>query len=146
MLGSGVDDGSRQRLTHEEMTDLTPFAGTLVLELVSAAPERVVDLLAHSPERFTAEGVLHGDALMAMADTFGGVCAYLNPPHGSATSTIESKTNLFRAVHGGRVEGVSRPLHVGRSTIVVQTDLSDGEGRRVGQSTQSQAVVRGAQR
>jgi uncharacterized protein (TIGR00369 family) len=128
------------------MTDLISFAGTLGLELVSAAPERVVGLLAHSPERCTAEGVLHGGAPMAMADTFGGVCAYLNLPPGSATSTIESKTNFFRAVRGGRVEGVSRPLHVGRSTIVVQTDLSDGEGRRVGQTTQTQAVVRGAQR
>jgi uncharacterized protein (TIGR00369 family) len=78
---------------------------------------------------------------MAMADNFGGVCAYLNLPPGTTTSTIESKTNFFRTVRRGRVDGVSRPLHVGRSTIVVQTNLFDGDGRRIAQTTQTQAVV-----
>src|SRR5918997_835828 len=143
MADSGVGDGSGQRLTHEKMTDLIPFAGTLGLKLVPAAPERVVGRLAHSPERCTAGGVLHGGALMAMADNFGAVCAHLNLPPGFTTGTIESKTNFVRSVREGHVEGVSHPLHVGRSTIVVQTDLFDGEGRRIGQTTQTQAVVVG---
>lgn len=144
MLGSGVEDGSRQRLAHGEVTGLIPFAGILGLELVSAAPERVVDLPAQSTQGCPAERVLRGAALTAMADTFGGVCAYLDLPPGSATGTIEPKASFFRAVRGVRVEGVSRPLHVGRWTIVAQTDLSDREGRRMGQTTR--AVVSGAQR
>ena len=83
---------------------------------------------------------------MAMADNFGGVCAYLNLPPGTTTSTIESKTNFFRAVREGHIKSVSRPLHVGRSTIVVQTDLFDEGGRRVAQTTQTQAVVGGTRR
>jgi 1,4-dihydroxy-2-naphthoyl-CoA hydrolase len=86
-------------------------------------------------------GVLHGGVLMALADTLGACCAVLNLPAGATTSTIESKTNFFRAVRGGIVEAVSRPLHVGRTTIVVQTDLSDEQGRRVAQVTQTQAVL-----
>ena len=39
------------------------------------------------------------------------------------------------------IEGLTRPLHVGRSFIVVQTDLVDGEERRVAQVTQTQAVL-----
>lgn len=78
---------------------------------------------------------------MSFADTLGALCAFLNLPAGAATSTIESKTNFFRAVRRGSVEGISRPLHVGRTTIVVQTDLLDGEGRRVAQVTQTQAVL-----
>lgn len=80
---------------------------------------------------------------MALADNFGGVCAYLNVPPGTTTATIESKTNFFRAVREGHVESVSRPLHVGRSTIAVQTDLFDTNGRHVAQTTQTQAVVGG---
>jgi len=57
------------------------------------------------------------------------------------TSTIESKTNFFRGVREGTVEAVARPLHVGRSTIVVQTDLYDAAGKRVAQVTQTQAVL-----
>jgi 1,4-dihydroxy-2-naphthoyl-CoA hydrolase len=36
---------------------------------------------------------------------------------------------------------VTRPLHVGRTFIVVQTDLMDDGQRRVAQVTQTQAVL-----
>jgi uncharacterized protein (TIGR00369 family) len=79
---------------------------------------------------------------MATADTVGAVCAFLNLPEGANTSTIESKTNFFRGVREGAVRAVTRPLHVGRTTIVVQTDLTDDQGKRVAQVTQTQAVIR----
>ena len=78
---------------------------------------------------------------MAMADSVGAVCAFLNLPAGATTSTIESKTNFFRGVREGAVHATSRPLHVGRTTIVVQTDLFDDRGKRVAQVTQTQAVL-----
>lgn len=78
---------------------------------------------------------------MALADTAGAMCAFLNLPPGSGTSTIESKTNFFRAVRDGHVDAVARPLHIGRSTIVVQTELHDASGRRVAITTQTQAVL-----
>ena len=126
-----------------QLLDMVPFAGLVGVRLVSAIPEEVKGRLEWSEERCTAGGVLHGGALMTMADTLGALCAFLNLPPGSRTSTIESKTNFFRAVRNGHVEGVSRPLHAGRSTIVVQTDLFDAEGRRVAQTTQTQAVISG---
>ncbi len=141
MPESERNGGADRRLTHEAMTELIPLAETLGLELLSA--ERVEGRLAYSPHGCTADGVLHGGALMALADNFGGVCAYLNLPSGAVTSTIESKTNFFRAVREGHVDSVSRPLHVGRSTIAVQTDLFDANGGRVAQTTQTQAVVDG---
>jgi 1,4-dihydroxy-2-naphthoyl-CoA hydrolase len=136
-------EASAQWLTHERMTELVPFAGVVGVELVSAAPERVEGQMAWLPERCTVGGVLHGGALMAMADTLGAVCAFLNLPPGATTSTIESKTNFFRAIRGGHVQCVSQLLHAGRSTIVVQTDLFDAEERRVAQTTQTQTVVGG---
>ena len=33
-------------------------------------------ILQWAPERTTAGGILHGGALMALADTLGGLCAY----------------------------------------------------------------------
>jgi uncharacterized protein (TIGR00369 family) len=86
---------------------------------------------------------MHGGALMTLADTVGAICAFLNLPPGATTSTIESKTNFFRPVREGLVVAISRPLHVGRTIIVVQTDLMDGDGRRVAQTTQTQAVLGG---
>lgn len=118
-----------------------PFARLIGAHLVAAAPEEVRGHLEWAPERCTTAEVLHGGALMAFADTVGAICAMLNLRPGEGTSTIESKTNFFRAVRSGTVEAIARPLHVGRTTIVVQTDLRDDQGRRVAQVTQTQAVL-----
>ena len=126
----------------ENLAQIAPLAGTLGIELSHADAEEVRGAMDWAPEKCTANGVLHGGAIMALADTLGGVCAFLNLPDGAATTaTVESKTNFFRAVREGRVEAVARPLHVGRSFIVVQTDLLDAEQRRVAQVTQTQAVL-----
>jgi 1,4-dihydroxy-2-naphthoyl-CoA hydrolase len=124
-----------------DVAAVAPFAGLLGLEVTDASPDEVRGTLAWAEERCTAGGILHGGALMGLADTLGGVCAFLNLPEGATTATIESKTNFFRAVRAGTVTGVTRPLHVGRSFIVVQTDLTDDDGRRVAQVTQTQAVL-----
>ena len=107
----------------------------------AAAPTEVVGTMAWAPERCTTFGLLHGGAVMAMADSIGAVCAFLNLPEGATTSTIESKTNFFRGVREGSVHATTRPLHVGRTTIVVQTDVRDGTGKRVALVTQTQAVL-----
>ena len=126
----------------ENLAEIAPLAGTLGIEVSEAGREEVRGGMDWAAERCTAGGVLHGGALMAFADTLGGVCAFLNLPDGATnTATVESKTNFFRAVRQGRVEGVTRPLHVGRSFIVVQTDVFDEEQRRVAQVTQTQAVL-----
>jgi len=85
--------------------------------------------------------VLHGGVLMALADTLGAICAYLNLPAGATTATIESKTNFFRGVRAGRISAEARPLHVGRTTIVVQTTVSDESGAAVALVIQTQAVL-----
>jgi len=104
-------------------------------------PEEVDATLEWSPELCTAAGILHGGALMALADSAGGVCAFLNLPAGATTATIESKTNFLGAVRGGSVLARSRPLHIGKTTIVVETDVLDDSGRRIARTTQTQAVL-----
>jgi 1,4-dihydroxy-2-naphthoyl-CoA hydrolase len=118
-----------------------PLAALLGVEATSAGPEEVRGRLPWRPELCTTGGVMHGGALMALADSLGAICTFFNLPEDATTSTIESKTNFFRAVRAGSAEAVARPLHVGRTTIVVQTDLFDAEGRRVAQVTQTQAVL-----
>jgi uncharacterized protein (TIGR00369 family) len=120
---------------------LMPFAVKLGIELDVATAERVAGRLAWDADLCTTGGMLHGGALMALADTLGGVCAYLNLPSGATTATISSATNMIRAVRDGNVLGESRPLHGGRTIIVVQTELRDGSGRLVAQVTQTQAVL-----
>jgi uncharacterized protein (TIGR00369 family) len=120
-----------------------PFAAGLGIELHEATAERAVGSLAWSRGLCTAGGALHGGVMMALADSVGAVCAYLNLPEGtSGTSTVESKTNFLRAVTSGHVHATARPLHLGGTLLVVQTDLRDDRDRLVGQTTQTQIVLR----
>ncbi|MGH9101625.1 MAG: PaaI family thioesterase [Acidimicrobiales bacterium] len=118
-----------------------PFALACGVQLEATTREEVTGAMAWAPERTTAGGALHGGSLMTLGDTLGAVCAHLNLADGCTTTTVESKTNFFRAVRAGAVRGRARPLHAGRRFIVVQTDLYDERGRLVAQVTQTQAVL-----
>lgn len=117
-----------------------PFAVMLGVELLDARPELVRGRLEWTPELCTSGGLMHGGALMALADTCGGVCAFLNLPDGAlGTATIESKTNFLRAVRDGAVTASTRPLHAGRTTIVLESELAREDGALVAKVTQTQA-------
>jgi 1,4-dihydroxy-2-naphthoyl-CoA hydrolase len=127
-----------------QLDEAMPFGRRLGIEFLAAAPDEVLARLAWSADLCTAGGVLHGGALMGLADAAGGLLAFLNLPDGAGgTATIESKTNFFRAVRGGHVNARSTVLHLGRTTIVVDTDLTDDDERRVARVTQTQAILGG---
>src|SRR5215813_5149286 len=125
-----------------DLVALMPFAALCGIEVERAEPEEVVGRMDWKPERCTAGGLLHGGAIMTLADSIGALCSVLQMPPGATTATIESKTNFFRPLVRGRARAVSRPLHKGSTIVVVQTDILDGDGKRVAQVTQSQAVIK----
>jgi 1,4-dihydroxy-2-naphthoyl-CoA hydrolase len=129
------------------MTDFAatmPFAVQLDIRITSATPEEVIGELDWAPDRTTLGGALHGGALMSFADSVGAVCAFLNLPEGAGTSTTSSSTVFLRGVRAGTVSATAHPLHVGRSTIAIATQLRDDDGRLVAQVTQTQAVLAGS--
>jgi uncharacterized protein (TIGR00369 family) len=129
-----------QTPTLAQLRDSMPFFELLGVELVQATAEGVVARLDHRTELCTAGGILHGGVLMSLADGCGAVCAFLNLPDGAVgTATIESKTNFLRAVREGAVESTTRPLHAGRTTIVLETTLARADGALAAKVTQTQA-------
>jgi uncharacterized protein (TIGR00369 family) len=139
--GSAGEDTAADSLA--SLVAMMPFAAGLGMVLDAANPDEVRARMAWAPELCTTGDLLHGGALMAFADSLGGICAYLNLPAGARTATTSSATVFTRAVRDGEVTAIARPLHVGRTVIVVQTDLHDQSGRRVAQVTQTQAVLGG---
>lgn len=127
-----------------EITDVVnaemPLGETLGVRTFGSA-EEVDATLEWAPGLCTAGGVLHGGVVMSLADVAGAVCAFLNLPAGATTVTIESKTNFLGAIREGTVTARARPLHVGKTTIVLETDVFDAEGRRVARTMQTQAVL-----
>jgi 1,4-dihydroxy-2-naphthoyl-CoA hydrolase len=126
----------------EMIHGLVPLAVTLGITADAAGPDEVVLSLDWADKLTTGGGVLHGGIVMALADTSGAVCAFLNLPEGAGgTTTIESKTNFFRSTRSGTVKAHSRPLHVGRRVIVVETEIRGDGGKLAAKTIQSQAVL-----
>jgi 1,4-dihydroxy-2-naphthoyl-CoA hydrolase len=125
---------------HDDLLALMPFARTLGITITTAGPDEVVGTLPWSDDHTTAGGLAHGGALMTLADSIGAVCAYLGLPEGASTATTQSATNLLRGVREGTVTATARPVHRGRTQVVVQTDLTDDRGRLVARTTQTQAI------
>jgi len=122
------------------LRDLMPLAVLLGIELLEASADLVRGRMDWAPERCTAGGLLHGGATMALADSCGGALALLSlPPRASGTATIESKTNFLRGVRDGALTATSRPLHRGRTLIVIETELARDDGKLAAKVTQTQA-------
>ena len=126
----------------DALVAMMPFAAGMDVRLEHAEPDEVVAVLSWAPQLCTSGGVMHGGALMTLADSAGALVAFLGLAEGESTATITSTTQLFRPVKRGMVRAVARPLHRGRTSVTVQTQLSGDDGRLVAQTTQVQAVLR----
>ena len=124
-----------------------PFAEFLGLKVTHVSPERVTAELAVRPELNNRFGIMHGGAIMALADNLGGTATSANLKDGQSTTTIESKTNFFAAIPlGDTAYAECTPLHRGRTTMVWQTRVTRGDGRLCALVTQTQMVLERAKK
>ena len=119
-----------------------PFAAFLGIKVTSVAPEKVTAELPVREDLNNRFGIMHGGAIMALADNLGGTATSANLKPGQSTTTIESKTNFFAAVPVGDVAyAETTPLHRGRTTMVWQTRITRGDGKLCALVTQTQLVL-----
>ena len=124
------------------VADPLPFAKLLGLELVTITPDRVEAELRVREDLCTRPPVLHGGAVMALADTLGAIATVANLAEGTTTTTIESKTNFFAAIPvGDTARAECTPLHRGRTTMVWQTRVTRSDGRVAALVIQTQLVL-----
>jgi 1,4-dihydroxy-2-naphthoyl-CoA hydrolase len=120
----------------------SPFAGFLGIKVTHVSPDRVEAELDVRKELATIPDIMHGGAMMALADNLGGVATVANLPEGARTATIESKTNFFSAIPVGETARAEcTPLHRGRTTMVWQTRITRGDGRLCALVIQTQIVI-----
>jgi uncharacterized protein (TIGR00369 family) len=119
------------------------FARFMEIKITEATRERVLAEMNARHELGNRNGVLHGGAILGFADNLGGTAASLNLPEGATTTTIESKTNFIRAIQiGDTANAECVPLHRGRTTMVLQTTITAGDGKVAAIVTQTQLVMR----
>ncbi len=85
--------------------------------------------------------VVHGGVLAMLADTAGGFAAFLAAPSGSRVVTIEMKINFLEAVENGEIKADARVLRQGRTTSVVDCDVTDQDGRLVSKALMTFSIV-----
>jgi uncharacterized protein (TIGR00369 family) len=118
------------------------FPGLMGMQLMEVTPERIVASMEVRPDLCTVGEILHGGALMAFADTLGGIATFVNLEGGARTTTIESKTNFLRGMPvGTRVIGECTPLHRGKTTMVWQTLVKSEDGKLCAVVIQTQMVL-----
>ena len=120
----------------------SPFLRLMGVKVLRRSAERTESELFIREDLCNRRGVMHGGAVMAWGDTLGGMTASAALAHGQRTATIESKTNFFAPIpKGDCARAVCVPLHSGRTTIVLQTNITRGDGRLAAIVTQTQIVL-----
>lgn len=116
--------------------------GLMGIELKEASHERVVGTMKVRVDLCTTDGVCHGGAIMALADTLGAVGTLQNLPEGAGTTTIDSSTKFIRAARAGStVVAECTAFHRGRTTMVWQTLVKAEDGTLCAVVTQTQLVL-----
>lgn len=125
------------------LANTMPFATLMGVEITEASAERVVATLKVRPDLCTAGDILHGGAIMAFADSLGGVAGFLSLPEGAVgTTTIESKTNFLGAAKAGSiVSAETTSVHRGKRTSVWQTKITGENGKPVALVIQTQMAL-----
>jgi uncharacterized protein (TIGR00369 family) len=112
------------------------------VNITHAGKKKIMADVVVKPIVLNRNGRANGGALMAISDCLGAAGTVMNLPDGYMTTTLESKTNFFGAGVGPILKAVSIPLHVGRTTMVWQTTITNsGDGSRVAIVTQTQIVI-----
>ena len=68
-------------------------------------------------------GILHGGASVALAETLGSLGSNLCIETNQATVGLEINANHIKSVKSGEVNGITKPIHLGRSTHIWEIKL-----------------------
>jgi uncharacterized protein (TIGR00369 family) len=132
------------KMIQEVHSNLLP--GYLGMQVTKATTEEVVGILEIKENLCTIGNIIHGGAIMAFADTMGAICAFLNMPPNSRTTTIESKTNLIRPGKlGETLTARCKLLNKGRTLMLLYTEVQDCQGKLLAVVMQTQIVIRSSQ-
>lgn len=74
-------------------------------------------------------GILHGGVSVVLAETLGSCGAAYSCPPGHRAVGLDINANHLRSASTGWVTGITRPVHIGRTTQVWQIEMHDDQGK-----------------
>jgi len=110
--------------------DQSQLPNRLGIEFVEFDAQRLVATMPVEGNKQPA-GLLHGGASVALAETLGSIGAALHAGPDKLIVGVDINATHHRAAVSGRVTGIARPLHLGRTTATYEVVITDEDGRRV---------------
>ena len=86
-------------------------------------------------------GLLHGGVSVVLAETLGSCGAAYAAPEGFRCVGLDINANHLKGATSGWVTGITRPVHIGRTTQVWQIDLTNDAGELTCVSRITMAVL-----
>ena len=86
-------------------------------------------------------GLLHGGVSVVLAETLGSMGAYYSSPEGHRAVGLDINANHLKGATSGWVTGITRPVHIGRTTQVWQIDMTNDLGHMTCFSRITMAVL-----
>ena len=131
-------------ITPEELNrfSINTMAAHLGIEVTAIGADYLeakmpVDHRTHQPQ-----GLLHGGASVALAETLGSMAAYCTLDNTIKTCVgLEINANHMKAMRTGFVTGIARPLHIGQRTQVWEIKISNEKKELVCVSRITMAVI-----
>jgi 1,4-dihydroxy-2-naphthoyl-CoA hydrolase len=125
----------------------TNLLTTLGVRLIEASSERAVAELDFRPELQQLTGLFHAGAILTLADTTATYASMrVVAPDGDLPAerfplSVQVSANLLRNVSDGTITAEARPIHRGRTMIVVETRVRDEAGRSLAVVTSTHLVL-----
>jgi len=107
-------------------------AGTLVehlgIDILEVGEDFIRAEMPVDHRTIQPHGILHGGASVALAESLASTAGNFVVDNSKEYCVgLEINANHLKSVSSGVVQGISRPLHIGRSTQVWETRITQGD-------------------
>ncbi len=134
-------------ITQAQERQRNTFIDLLGIQLLEVSDERAISEMTFAQHLRQVTGVFHAGALIALADTTATYASlyWLNSARANSKEsfpfTIQLSTNFIRNTDRGTVRAEAVPIHHGRTTLVVETRITDTTDRLLAVVTTTHLVV-----
>ena len=104
------------------------LAETLGMEFIDIGKDFVIAKMEVTPKVHQPDGVLHGGATVALAESVGSTASYLSVDHENKTVRgIVISANHLKSVKDGFIYAKATPIHKGRTTQLWEIKVTDDD-------------------
>jgi 1,4-dihydroxy-2-naphthoyl-CoA hydrolase len=122
------------------------MAGHLGIELLECGDDFIKAKMPVDYRTRQPMGLLHGGASVVLSETLGSIASFcmLDDPQKDYVVGVEINANHLKSAKEGWVIGITRPIKVGRTLHVWNTEIFDEEDNLLCTSRLTVMVIRGA--